>query len=78
MNKNVKLLYCLLGSAVLALLNTPVLSYAKLGVFQSGYGGSVLGELLIHITNVLSLVGFILLILFSIVLILSNIKFNTK
>lgn len=78
MNKNVKLLYCILGSAVLAILNTPMLGYAKLGIFKGGYGGHILGELLVRITDLVSLLGFILLIIFSIALILSNIKFNLK
>ncbi|CAH1054981.1 hypothetical protein [Paenibacillus pseudetheri] len=41
MRRNMKLLYCMLGSAVLALLNNPTLSYAKLGMFRGGYGGSI-------------------------------------
>lgn len=78
MIKNSKLMYCILGSAILALLNTPILSYAKLGIFESGYGGNIYGELLVITTNILSFVGFILLILFSIVLIVNNLSFNEK
>ena len=78
MIKNSKLMYCILGSAILALLNTPILSYAKLGIFKSGYGGNIYGELLVITTNILSFVGFILLILFSIVLIVNNLSFNEK
>lgn len=74
LSKNSKLLYCILGSAVLALLNNPVLNYAKLGLFSGGYGGDIFGEWLVLITNILSLLGFILLILFSIILILNNIN----
>ncbi|WP_339320016.1 hypothetical protein [Paenibacillus sp. FSL R10-2734] len=43
MGKNVKLLYCILGSGVLVLLNGPILGYAKLGMFSSGYGGNIFG-----------------------------------
>ncbi|MNO37564.1 hypothetical protein D3C76_276480 [compost metagenome] len=78
MGKNVKLLYCILGSAVLALLNNPTLSYAKLGMFRSGYGGSIFGELFVLIIDFLSLVGFLLLILFSIRLIINNLSFKEK
>ncbi|WP_220083830.1 hypothetical protein [Salinibacillus kushneri] len=35
---------CILGSALLALLNTPLFSHAKLGIFPSGYGGHIFGE----------------------------------
>lgn len=78
MDKNIKLIYCILGSAILALLNTPLLGYAKLGMFTSGYGGNIFGEMIVHITNIVSLVGFILLILFSIALIVNNINFRKK
>jgi len=78
MNKNVKLLYSILGSAVLALLNNPILGYAKLGMFPSGYGGHVWGEILVFTANVFSLIGFILLILFSILLIINNLNFKIK
>lgn len=74
MDRNVKLLYCILGSAVLALLNSPILDYAKLGMFPGGYGGHILGHLLVLIANILSLVGFILLIFFSLILIMNNIN----
>lgn len=78
MSKNVKLLYCILGSVVLALLNHPTFSYAKLGIFRSGYGGNLFGELFVLITNLLSFTGFILLILFSIILLINNLKYKEK
>ncbi|ETT85952.1 hypothetical protein MKZ08_16440 [Viridibacillus sp. FSL R5-0477] len=74
MGRNVKLLYCILGSAVLALLNSPILGYAKLGMFPGGYGGHVIGHLLVLIADILSLVGFLLLIIFSFILIINNIN----
>ena len=73
MNKNRNLLYCILGSALLSLLNSPIFSQAKLGIFPGGYEGHIFGELIVNITNYLSLVGFILLIVFSITLIVKNI-----
>lgn len=78
MSNNAKLLYCILGSAVLALLNGPLFDLAKLGMFQGGYGGNLFGELLVRATNILSLVGFLLLMVFSIILIIRNIKFWNK
>lgn len=78
MGKSINLLYCILGSAVLALLNTPIFSYSKLGIFENGYGGNIFGELLVKITNILSLGGFILLMVFSILLIVKNIGFKNK
>ncbi|QFG00083.1 hypothetical protein PB01_15305 [Psychrobacillus glaciei] len=78
MSKNAKLLYCILGSIVLALLNSPMLSYAKLGIFTGGYGGNIFGELLFLIANILSLIGFIFLILFSLILIINNINLKEK
>ncbi|WP_052013336.1 hypothetical protein [Halalkalibacter akibai] len=72
MSKNSNLLYCILGSALLALLNTPIFSYAKLGIFPGGYGGYIFGEFLVVLSNYLSLAGFILLIVFSVTLIIRN------
>lgn len=62
---------------MLALLNSPLLSSAKLGMFPGGYGGTV-GELLVLIANILSLIGFILLIVFSIILIIHNLNLKEK
>jgi hypothetical protein len=78
MNSNKNLLYCILGSTLLALLNNPLFSNAKLGIFSGGYGGDVFGELLVYITNYLSLIGFILLIVFSITLIIKNLNSREK
>lgn len=41
MEKNAKLLYCMLGSAMLALLNNPMLGNARLRMFRCGYEGSI-------------------------------------
>lgn len=78
MGKNTKILYCILGSAILALLNNSIFEYSKLGLFSGGYGGHFFGELLVRLTNILSLVGFILLMVFSIILIIRNINFKDK
>ena len=74
MDRNVKLLYCILGSAILALVNSPIFGMAKLGMFPGGYGGYIFGHLLVQFANIVSLVGFILLIFFSLSLIINNIN----
>lgn len=78
MSKNVKILYCILGSALLALLNSPIFSNSMPGLFQSGFGGNLFTVYFVFIakflTNVLSFVGFILLIIFSIKLMIRNVK----
>ena len=78
MGKNTKILYCILGSVILALLNNPIFEHSELGLFSGGYGGHFWGELLVRLTDILSLVGFILLIVFSIMLIIRNINFKDK
>lgn len=78
MSKNTKLLYCILGSAILALLANPIFEYAKLGMFPDGYGDHLFAVLIVRLTNIISLVGFILLMVFSIMLIIRNINFKDK
>lgn len=82
MSKNTKILYCILGSAILALLNSPIFSNSILGVFQSGYGGNLFtiyfAFITKFITNILSLIGFILLTIFSIKLIIGNVNLKDK
>lgn len=78
MEKNIKLLYCILGSAILAFLNNPIFEYSKFGMFQGGYGGHPFGELIAKFTNILSLIGFISLTVFSIILIIRNINLKDK
>lgn len=41
-------------------------------MFPGGYGGQIFGHLLVLIADILSLVGFILLIFFSLFLIINN------
>lgn len=76
MGKNTKTLYCILGSAILALLNNPIFSNSKLGLFPDGYGRSIVGWLLVYLTHILSSVGFILLGVFSVILIIRNVNFK--
>jgi len=77
MKRNVRLLYCILGSAVLALLNSSLLDFAKIGLFMNGPVENAVGvELFVQTINIISFAGFILLILFSIMLIINNLFFN--
>jgi len=69
LTKNAKLLYCLLGSAVLALLNSPILGSAL--AFS---GGGALQQAIVLVADVLSFIGFILLIIFALALIYHNTK----
>lgn len=78
MEKNNKILYCILGSIILALITNPIFEYSRLGIFQGGYGGNLFGELLVNVTNIVSLVGYLLAIAFSIILIISNLNFKGK
>ncbi|MCM3388323.1 hypothetical protein [Ureibacillus chungkukjangi] len=71
MTKNAKLLYCLLGSFVLAMLNSTLLGSALVGVFN---GGGALEEFIVLVADILSFVGYILLIIFSLMLIYYNTK----
>jgi hypothetical protein len=77
MIKNTKLLYCILGSLLLALLNNPIFKYSKFGLSIT-YKNIILNNFINWSSSMLSLIGFILLILFSIILIINNIKFKDK
>jgi hypothetical protein len=79
MSKNAKLLYCILGSAILALSNNPMFERTINSIKdpQSG-SGYILGNFLIGLSNLLSLIGIISLIVFSIILVVWNIKFKDK
>jgi hypothetical protein len=73
MNKNINLIYCIIGSLILALSNSLIFERALLSLFPSGYGASNFGVFLVNLSNIISLIGLILMILFSILLIINNI-----
>ena len=77
MIKNTKLLYCILGRLLLALLNNPIFKYSKFGLSIT-YKNIILNNFINWSSSMLSLIGFILLIVFSIILIINNIKFKDK
>jgi uncharacterized membrane protein YGL010W len=79
MEKNIKLLYCILGSTMLVLLETPVFGAARLAILQDrSYASSSFGLALYTICNIISFIGFILVIIFSVILIIRNINFKNK
>lgn len=76
MSKNIKLLYCILGSVLLSTLNNPIFESSSFGIFEGlhGINWAVVYQIYYLLINVLSLLGFLLLIFFSIKLIMNNIK----
>ena len=62
--KNIKLLYCILGSFILTLLQTPILFQATYTVFGGSSGSNLFTELLYTIFGFISFIGVILLIVF--------------
>jgi len=75
MDKNLKLLYCIFASIILAMLNNPVFNNAKLGLWlDKGYSNSLLGIITYNVTNILSYIGFLFIIVFSILLLINNVK----
>lgn len=72
MKNNKNLLFCLFGSLMLAIINNPIFEYSRLGMFKGGYGGNLLGEFIYNFTDVISLIGYLLLIVFAILLIIKN------
>jgi len=77
-DKNKKLLYCILGSAILALLNNPIFERSKLAIFNRMHFGHLFIEFVAMLTDLFSLIGFALLAVFSIKLIIRNINFKDK
>ena len=79
MDKNIKLFYCLLGSTFLALLKSSLLTPAEAALFEgTGFGASLFGRAVYNITNIVSFTGFVLVIIFSSILIITNINFGKK
>lgn len=77
MDKNKKLIYCILGSFFLTMLTSPFFEYAESALYFGRPYGTILYGLIIHyIINILSFLGLFLFIIFSIILIISNINFN--
>ena len=69
MNKNIKLLYCILGSVILSLISIPIFYEAVLYI-------PVVGFYLSQLLYFISAIGVILTIYFSILLIKENWSFK--
>ena len=63
---------------MLTLLQTPVLFQATYTIFGGWSGANLFTELLYRVFGAISFIGVILLIIFSIYFIISNIRFNNK
>ena len=71
-NKNIKLLYSIIGSFLLVLLKTP--PFQKALGFSNTIGIPLLGDVIYFITNLISFLATLLFILLTIKLIINNIK----
>ena len=69
MNKNTKLLYCILGSVILFLISMPIF-------YEVVHYIPIVGFYLSQLLNFISAIGVILTIYFSIVLIKENCSFK--
>jgi multisubunit Na+/H+ antiporter MnhB subunit len=76
--KNIKLVCCILGSFMLTLLQSPIFFIATYTMFGGGSGENAFTEMLYRIFGVISFVGVILVIIFSCILIISNINLKNK
>lgn len=75
MDKNKKLVYCIIGSIILALLNSEAFTYAKFGLFNAG---TFIGQIMYWLSCTLSFVGVILMTICAILLIANNIDIINK
>lgn len=72
MDKSLRILYCLIGSLTLAILRAPFLEYAKYAWYD-GFSHTTFSSLLFNISNLISMIGFWLAIVFAIALIIVNV-----
>jgi hypothetical protein len=76
--KNIKLAFCILGSFMLTLLQSPSFFRATYAMFNGSSGQNAFTEMISRLFGVISFVGVILVIIFSCILIISNINFRNK
>lgn len=77
-SKNIKLIYCILGSFMLTLLQNPIFFNATYTMFGGASGANAFTTMIYSLFGVISFVGVILVIIFSCILIISNINFINK
>lgn len=75
MSKNLKLLYSILGCFIIALINNPIFENSRFGIFENARGltFAMIYQIYNLLINILSFIGFVLLIVFSIKLIVNNV-----
>ncbi|MFD3158766.1 hypothetical protein ACFIJ5_18305 (plasmid) [Haloimpatiens sp. FM7330] len=76
--KNTKLVYCILGSFMLTLLQSPVFLNATYSIFDGSVGANAFSRMIHKLFGFISFIGIILVIVFSCILIISNINFKNK
>ena len=64
--KNIKLVYCILGSFMLILLQSPYFFNATYTMFGGGSGANIFTEIIHRLFGVISFVGVILVIIFHV------------
>ncbi len=69
---NIKLLYCILGSILLVLLNSSIFNSALFAIFDNSIGFNSLSMSVDFLKNLLSFIGVVLTAIFSIILIAIN------
>jgi len=75
-SRNIKLLFCIFGSFMLTLLQTPLFFHAIYNAFGGGSGANLFTIYIYKLFSKISFVGVILIIIFSFILIISNINFK--
>ena len=75
MDKNKKLIQCIIGSITLALLNSEIFTTSKFGIF---HGGNFVSQIIFWVSSILSLVCVILMTIYAILLIVNNIDIRHK
>lgn len=76
--KNIKLIFCILGSFILTLLSTPYFHVATYKMFGGGSGANSFTHMIDRLFGVISFIGVILVVIFSFILIISNIDIKNK
>jgi len=75
MDKNKKLIFSLVGCFFLVMLSSPLYDYAEsILYFGRGYNSTFYGIIIHNIINFFSATGYILTLVFSVMLIISNIN----
>lgn len=77
-NRNIKLCYCILGGTMLILFQSPMFQNALIPIFNKSEWLNLIILSMKLVLRILSFVGFILVLLCSILLIAGNININAE